>query len=126
MSTAGDKKAYLKRAISAAQSSTASMGRFDPTLANEPSRTAGKRKQYESGVGSADAERDAQRTASVVQNMFPDAGRAHKVAVNRDVAAKRSKLDQEAGQRRAGAGAKAKGKSPSKGGDGAKGKKGRK
>lgn len=128
LSTKGDKKAYLKSAIAAAQSSTASMGRFDATLPNEPSRTAGKRKQYEGGVGSADAERDAQRTASVVQKMFPDAGRAHKVAVNRDVAAKRSKLDQEAGQRRAGAGTKAKGKAGAKGGaaGGAKGKKSRK
>ena len=43
-----------------------------------------------------------QRTASVVSKMFPDGGRAHKAVVNRSVAAKRSKLDQEEKQRRAG------------------------
>jgi len=108
LATKGDKKAYLKRAIAAAQSSTASMGRFDPVLRDEPSRSAGKRKQYEGGVGAADNERDAQRTASVVSKMFPDGGRAHKVAINRDVAAKRNKLDSEAGRAKAGGGGKGK------------------
>ena len=66
-----EKKAYLKRAIASVQSSTASVGRFDPMLPNEPSRTAGKRKTYETGVGAAATERDAQRTAAVVSKMFP-------------------------------------------------------
>ena len=118
LSTSSDKKAYLKRAITAVQSSTASMGRFDKMQANEPDRDRGKRKQYESGVGAADAERDAQRTASVVSKMFPDGGRAHKDVIKRDVAAKRSKLDHEAQQQRKGGG-EPKGKSKG----GAKGKK---
>lgn len=61
-----EQKAKLKRAIAAAQSSTASMGRFDPQLRNEPSRTAGKRKRYETGVGAADMADDAARVAAVV------------------------------------------------------------
>jgi regulator of ribosome biosynthesis len=59
-----DKKAYLKQAIAAAQVSTASVGRFDKALPNEPSKTAGKRKKYESATGKDVAERDAKRTAA--------------------------------------------------------------
>ena len=133
-----EKKAYLKSAMSAAQSSTASMGRFDRQLQGEQSKTAGKRKQYESGVGAADAAKDAQRTASVVSKMFPDDGRHHKMAVNREVAAKKQKLSNESGNRAAksakgGAGDKkggGKGGGSGKGGKatgaGAKGKKWRK
>ena len=100
-----EKKAYLKRAIASVQSSTASVGRFDPMLPNEPSRTAGKRKTYETGVGAAATERDAQRTAAVVSKMFPESGRTHTKAVDRTVAAKVSKLQSEAkAQRKVGGG----------------------
>ena len=147
ISSKGDQKAYLKRAMSAAQSSTASMGRFDKMLADEPSRTAGKRKHYETGcapfphptppralrttpawsppwpltgrsvrargrsVGAAEAAEDRGRTSKVIERMFPESGRKHQVTVNREVAAKRSKMDYEAKQRKAGAaGGGAKGK----------------
>ena len=91
-----------------------------------------------SGVGAADAAKDAQRTASVVSKMFPDDGRHHKMAVNREVAAKKQKLSNESGNRAAksakgGAGDKkggGKGGGSGKGGKatgaGAKGKKWRK
>ena len=73
-------------------------------LPNEPSRTAGKRKTYETGVGAAATERDAQRTAAVVSKMFPESGRTHTKAVDRTVA-KGLKLQSEAkAQRKVGGG----------------------
>ena len=78
-----EKKAYLKQAIAVAQVSTASAGRFDKKLAGEPSTTAGKRKQYESGVGATAAERDATKMRKVVDNMFPESGDRHAKVVNR-------------------------------------------
>jgi len=126
----GEKKAYLKQAIAAAQVSTASVGRFDRTLPNEPSKSAGKRKQYESSTDSAAAQKDVSRTASVLDKMFPDSGAKHKVIVDRTVAAKQARLQQESSNRSArassegaagGGGGKKKGSAP-KGGKG-KGKK---
>jgi regulator of ribosome biosynthesis len=104
-----EQKAYLKQAIRSAQVSTASVGRFDKKLANEPSKTAGKRKNYETGVGSAEAERDAKRTASVVAKMFPESGTKHAQIIDRTIAAKQAKLAQESSNRaaRASGGAKA-------------------
>ena len=63
--------------------STASAGRFDKKLAGEPSTTAGKRKQYESGVGATAAERDATKMRKVVDKMFPESGDRHAKVVNR-------------------------------------------
>jgi regulator of ribosome biosynthesis len=95
LSSRDEKKAYLKRAISAAQTSTASVGRFDAPVAGEPSKTAGKRKHYNAGVGASDSHADAKRTASVVDKMFPDDGRHHAKVVDRVIAAKVSKKQQE-------------------------------
>ena len=116
-----DKKSYLKQAIAAAQVSTASVGRFDKALPNEPSKTAGKRKQYEGSTGADVADRDAQRTAAVYSKMFPDGGAKQAQIVNRDVAAKASRMAAETSSRSGGGkkGGSGKGK-----GGGAKGSKG--
>ena len=45
-----DMKKYLGEAMSAAQVSTASVGRFDKMLRGEASRDKGKRKQYETAT----------------------------------------------------------------------------
>jgi len=121
-----EKKAYLKKAIAAAQTSTASVGRFDAPVAGEPSKTAGKRKRYETGVGAEAAQRDAQRTASVVNKMFDDSGRKHATVVDRTVAAKHNRLKQEgANTMRPSSKGKGGGKGKGKpGGGGAKGKSG--
>ena len=80
-------------------------------LPNEPSRTAGKRKHYETGVGQAASEADAKRTSAVVSKMFPESGRSHSTTINRNVAAKVTKLQTEATNARGGGGgAKPKGK----------------
>ena len=79
----GDKKKYLKQAITAAQVSTASVGRFDKVVRGEPSKTAGKRKQYEGGVGAAATERDAQKVQRVVDQMFPTSGSKHAKILDR-------------------------------------------
>ena len=79
----GDKKKYLKQAITAAQVSTASVGRFDKAVRGEPSKTAGKRKQYEGGVGAAATERDAQKVQRVVDQMFPTSGSKHAKILDR-------------------------------------------
>ena len=94
------KKAQLQQAISAAQVSTASVGRFDRALPNEPSKSAGKRKQYEHGVGTAAAEKDAARTAAVAAKMFPDSGvKRGAASIDRSRAAKISKLSHESANR---------------------------
>lgn len=117
-----DKKEYLKGAIAAAQGSTASMGRFDKALKYEPSKTAGKRKHYDTGVGSAEQERDAQRTKSAVEKLFPSAGRHQGKIVNREVAAKKSKLASESKGGKGGGGKSGGAKGGKKGAKG-KGKK---
>ena len=72
-----DRKAYLSQSIAAVQVSTASAGRFDKTVANEPSKTKGKRKTYETATSSEDARKDSVRAASVFSKMFPvSAGRS--------------------------------------------------
>ena len=128
ISTRDEKKAYLKRAISAAQTSTASVGRFDKAIAGEPSKTAGKRKQYDAGIGGVASDRDAQRTSKVVDKMFPDSGRHHAAVINKNLAAKHAKLESESAAARGegGKGGKKGGKGGGKKGGGAKGKKGRK
>ena len=110
-----DKKAYLKQAIAAAQVSTASVGRFDKALPNEPSKTAGKRKKYESATGKDVAERDAKRTAAVYSKLFPEEGAKQARIVDRDVAAKQSRIVHEA-TNRAGGGGKGGGAKGGKGG----------
>jgi regulator of ribosome biosynthesis len=65
-----EKKAYLKQAISAAQTSTASAGRFDRMLPNEPSRSAGKRKQYSSATSAEHSAADASRAAKIANKMY--------------------------------------------------------
>jgi regulator of ribosome biosynthesis len=119
----GDRKSYLNKAIGAVQVSTASAGRFDKKLKNEPSQTKGKRNQYETGIGSASADTDAQRAKSIVSKMFPEAGYKHDKLINKGVAAKHANLAREAANREAGAT-----KSITKGrkGGGGGGKKGKK
>lgn len=83
-----EKKAYLSNSIKAAQVSTASAGRFDKAVANEPSKNRGKRKVYETATSTEDLRKDSARTASVVSKMFPE---NKGIAINRVVAAKESR-----------------------------------
>ena len=91
------------------------MGRFDKALPNEPSKTAGKRKKYESATGKDVAERDAKRTAAVYSKLFPEEGAKQARIVDREVAAKQSRIVHEAANR-AGGGGKGGGAKGGKGG----------
>lgn len=84
-----DQRKYLDQAISAVQVSTASAGRFDKTVAHEPSKDKGKRKQYESATGGDVQEKDSARAQKVYAKMFPDTKQS--LAVDRGVAAKQVK-----------------------------------
>eukprot|EP00327_Prymnesium_parvum_P018752 CAMPEP_0113265360 /NCGR_PEP_ID=MMETSP0008_2-20120614/19457_1 /TAXON_ID=97485 /ORGANISM="Prymnesium parvum" /LENGTH=279 /DNA_ID=CAMNT_0000114167 /DNA_START=27 /DNA_END=866 /DNA_ORIENTATION=+ /assembly_acc=CAM_ASM_000153 len=105
-----ERRQYLSHSIAAAQVSTASAGRFDKTVANEPSKNKGKRQHYETATSSDDLRRDAQRTASVVSKMFPE---NKGLAINREVAARETRKAAEETNRRAKT-ASAKSKAPSK------------
>jgi len=107
-----DRKQYLSQSIAAVQVSTASAGRFDKTVANEPSKTKGKRKVYETATSSDDVRKDAARAANVVSKMFPE---DKAVAINREVAARESRKVAEEDNRRKKA-ASAQAKAPAKGG----------
>ena len=118
LSSKDEKKAYLKKAISAAQTSTASVGRFDKAVAGEPSKTAGKRKQYDAGIGKKSSQADAKRTKAVLDKLLADDGRHHTKVVDRTKAAKVSKREHEAKNARGEGKAK-----PAKAGGGRAGKK---
>lgn len=83
-----EKKAYLKQAISAAQVSTASIGRFDRALPGEPSKTAGKRTQYASATDASSAGAADANAASVAAKMYPDS----RDSLRKGVAVDRGKL----------------------------------
>ena len=68
-----DKKAYLEQGIRAAQSSTASIGRFDPQLENEPSRMKGKRRNYTSDTVNEHRAEDLEKSRKLATQMFPEA-----------------------------------------------------
>ena len=76
-----DRKSYLAQSIAAAQVSTASVGRFDRAIANEPSKSRGKRKQYETATDKDATTKDSARAKKVVAKMFPE---NKAIAVDRD------------------------------------------
>jgi len=93
-----DMKKYLGEAMSAAQVSTASVGRFDKMLRGEASRDKGKRKQYETATQQGASSKDTARSQQVFKRMFPD----NKVgtAIDTSQAVKQANISTEADNRK--------------------------
>jgi len=93
-----DMKKYLGEAMSAAQVSTASVGRFDKMLRGEVSRDKGKRKQYETATQQGASSKDTARSQQVFKRMFPD----NKVgtAIDTSQAVKQANISTEADNRK--------------------------
>lgn len=104
ITAAAKKKQYLAQAIRATQVSTASIGRFDKQMENEPSKGRGKRQQYGSATSATDAGVDKKRAAHVVGNLFPeDHARSQKraAAVDTGKATKIARMEKEKENRKA-------------------------
>jgi len=103
-----DMKKYLGEAMSAAQVSTASVGRFDKMIRGEASRDKGKRKQYEAATQQGASSKDTARSQQVFKRMFPD----NKVgtAIDTSQAVKQANISTEADNRKKKVASAAKGK----------------
>lgn len=103
-----DMKKYLGEAMSAAQVSTASVGRFDKMIRGEASRDKGKRKQYETATQQGASTKDTARSQQVFKRMFPD----NKVgtAIDTSQAVKQANISTEADNRKKKVAGAAKGK----------------
>merc|ERR1712087_840619 len=93
-----DKQDYLKQAIAATQVSTASVGRFDRQLENEPSKNRGKRQQYESATERGGQQKDSKRMEAVASHLFPDNKAGAQIEL--DKAAKVSRQEEESSNRK--------------------------
>ena len=91
----------ISHALSAAQTSTASVGRHDRVVRNEPAQGKGKRKSYASATDAAHADADRERAARVAQRLYPEDGAKHASAIDGRVAAKHAKLAEEKSNREA-------------------------
>jgi len=111
-----DRKQHLSNSIQAAQISTASAGRFDRVVANEPSKNKGKRQQYETATSRDANSNDEARAKKVVSKMFPENSA---IAIDRTQAAKGARMAEEVSNRSKQGG---KGKQSGKGGSGGKSK----
>lgn len=98
---APSKEARLKQAdvaLHAAQRSTASLGKFDRTLAGEPDKQRGQKRKYEPAV-TADSSSERAAASKVLDKVLKSSAPAGKPVLDEGKIAKRGKLAHERAQR---------------------------